>query len=259
VAVLGDRPIVLRVPAAWAPDAPIPAAPPGGGDGGAAQVSVPTRPAAGRPTAVDAGAWPAVAVARRTTGSAASPWPAERPGSTTVARTTGVGAPLLRLLATPADVGEVRALQRVRPGEPLPRPSTPVVPGAEHAADPGRPDGRAWELLVLRQDAPAVTGAGASEPVETGTAGQVGATEQAPAPELGPAEEPAGMQPASASVQTLATPPAPGAPTSGPPASTSPTDIDALVQRLFDPLVRLLKAELRLDRERVGHALDLRY
>ncbi|WP_433522281.1 hypothetical protein ACQPZ2_34720 [Nocardia pseudovaccinii] len=41
------------------------------------------------------------------------------------------------------------------------------------------------------------------------------------------------------------------------PIGTSPTDIDALVARLYDPIVRKLKAELRLDRERAGTALDL--
>ena len=34
---------------------------------------------------------------------------------------------------------------------------------------------------------------------------------------------------------------------------------DDLVRRLYDPLVRRLKAELRLDRERVGRSLDLRH
>jgi hypothetical protein len=39
----------------------------------------------------------------------------------------------------------------------------------------------------------------------------------------------------------------------------APTAVDELVHRLFDPFTRQFKAELRLDRERVGHALDLRY
>lgn len=43
----------------------------------------------------------------------------------------------------------------------------------------------------------------------------------------------------------------------GTPTGTSPTDIDTLVARLYDPIVRKLKAELRLDRERAGTALDL--
>ncbi|WP_281245396.1 hypothetical protein [Geodermatophilus ruber] len=40
---------------------------------------------------------------------------------------------------------------------------------------------------------------------------------------------------------------------------SAPAELDALVRRLHDPLVRQLKAELLLDRERIGHALDLRY
>jgi hypothetical protein len=40
--------------------------------------------------------------------------------------------------------------------------------------------------------------------------------------------------------------------------STSPTDIDTLVGRIYDPIVRRLKAELGLDRERAGRGLDLR-
>jgi hypothetical protein len=54
--------------------------------------------------------------------------------------------------------------------------------------------------------------------------------------------------------------PPPGGPPAGAQAgSTSPTDVDALVRRLYDPMMRRLKAELRLDRERAGHALDLRH
>jgi hypothetical protein len=42
-----------------------------------------------------------------------------------------------------------------------------------------------------------------------------------------------------------------------PAGSTSPTEIDTLVRRLYDPIVRRLKAELQLDRERAGRSLDL--
>jgi hypothetical protein len=53
----------------------------------------------------------------------------------------------------------------------------------------------------------------------------------------------------------------PAAPAAGtaPPPGGAPADLDALVRRLYDPLARRLKAELRLDRERVGRALDLRH
>jgi hypothetical protein len=58
---------------------------------------------------------------------------------------------------------------------------------------------------------------------------------------------------------TTATSPT-GVTTPAPPAgSTSPTEVDTLVRRLYDPIVRRLKAELQLDRERAGHSLDLRH
>jgi hypothetical protein len=54
-----------------------------------------------------------------------------------------------------------------------------------------------------------------------------------------------------------------GATAAGGPAPAVPgaaaADVDALVRRLYDPLARRLRAELRLDRERVGRALDLRH
>jgi hypothetical protein len=52
--------------------------------------------------------------------------------------------------------------------------------------------------------------------------------------------------------------PAAGSASTTPGSSAGVTDVDALVGRLYDPLVRRLKAELRLDRERAGHVLDLR-
>jgi hypothetical protein len=52
-------------------------------------------------------------------------------------------------------------------------------------------------------------------------------------------------------------PAAAGAIPGQPAGSTSPTEIDKLVRRLYDPIVRRLKAELQLDRERAGRSLDL--
>jgi hypothetical protein len=57
---------------------------------------------------------------------------------------------------------------------------------------------------------------------------------------------------APASSAVTAVPGAPG------PGAGGLTDVDALVGKLYDPLVRRLKAELRLERERAGHVLDLR-
>ncbi|WP_433679892.1 hypothetical protein [Nocardia sp. CA-119907] len=62
--------------------------------------------------------------------------------------------------------------------------------------------------------------------------------------------------PSSASTGSISASPTPTHETATP-TGTSPTDIDALVGRLYEPIVRKLKAELRLDRERAGTALDL--
>jgi hypothetical protein len=57
-------------------------------------------------------------------------------------------------------------------------------------------------------------------------------------------------------------PPAGGGAAAGGPAAVAaiaPGDVDALVRKLYDPLARRLRAELRLDRERIGRSLDLRH
>jgi hypothetical protein len=77
------------------------------------------------------------------------------------------------------------------------------------------------------------------------------APETTPAPTASPAE-PVAVQTAAA----VTAAPNPGAPAQG---SGGLTDVDVLVGKLYDPLVRRLKAELRLDRERAGHGLDLRH
>ncbi len=76
------------------------------------------------------------------------------------------------------------------------------------------------------------------------------ATEEAPAPEPAPATAPATESPASAPQQAQA-PAAPGAA-----AGNTPEE---LLAKLFDPLLRRLKTELRLDRERRGSLTDLRH
>jgi hypothetical protein len=80
--------------------------------------------------------------------------------------------------------------------------------------------------------------------------------QRADADEPAATSAPATTEPAAAS--TPAATGAAGAATPGQPAgSTSPTEIDKLVHRLYDPIVRRLKAELQLDRERAGRSLDL--
>jgi hypothetical protein len=66
-------------------------------------------------------------------------------------------------------------------------------------------------------------------------------------------------QPAAATGPATATGAAAGTPPALPMGSSSPTEVDTLVRRLYDPIVRRLKAELQLDRERAGHSLDLRH
>jgi hypothetical protein len=59
-------------------------------------------------------------------------------------------------------------------------------------------------------------------------------------------------------VVQLAEAPAPQAPSTPTPGSTptSTTDIDGLARRLYDPIARRLRAELRVDRERAGTLVD---
>ena len=100
---------------------------------------------------------------------------------------------------------------------------------------------------------------------------QVTVTAMAPAPDASngfvvqrvdaPAAEPPVAEPpapaaAPAAPATAATGAAAGAAAGG---SSSPTEVDALVRKLYDPIVRRIKAELRQDRERAGRALDLRH
>ncbi|MCB5168492.1 hypothetical protein LG634_27175 [Streptomyces bambusae] len=61
----------------------------------------------------------------------------------------------------------------------------------------------------------------------------------------------------TAPVQREPDPPSPPAQAAAPPAPAESTD--ALVRRLIGPLSRLLRAELRLDRERAGVRLDPRH
>ncbi|MGH3910216.1 MAG: hypothetical protein ACRDRM_05235, partial [Pseudonocardiaceae bacterium] len=63
-----------------------------------------------------------------------------------------------------------------------------------------------------------------------------------------PSAAPAGTLPAGA--------PAAGAAAGAAAAASNP---DELVKKLFDPLLRRLKTELRLDRERRGMLTDLRH
>jgi hypothetical protein len=79
-----------------------------------------------------------------------------------------------------------------------------------------------------------------------------------PAPTTPATVDPSAATGAPASTDPAAATGAAGSASPGQPTgSTSPTEIDNLVRRLYDPIVRRLKAELQLDRERAGRSLDL--
>ncbi|MFE7745529.1 hypothetical protein [Nocardia sp. NPDC057455] len=73
-----------------------------------------------------------------------------------------------------------------------------------------------------------------------------------------PADEPPTTSPPASGLTTMQSAlPASAGSAATATAGMSPTDIDGLVDRLYEPIVRKLKAELRLARERAGTALDL--
>jgi hypothetical protein len=76
------------------------------------------------------------------------------------------------------------------------------------------------------------------------------ATEEATAPEPAPASAPA-TEPSASAPQQAQAPAAPG--------GTAGNTPEELLAKLFDPLLRRLKTELRLDRERRGSLTDLRH
>jgi hypothetical protein len=146
-------------------------------------------------------------------------------------------------------------------GDRTPQPtirSTPSTPtGAAGVLDAavmpsaGYPRAPAPAPLATPPAPPPVAVVPAAPVIQTVTAEPpVVQTEQVvPQPDVPPVEEPAAA-PDTAAPTTSATPAvAPG-------AAATP---DELVKKLFDPLLRRLKNELRLDRERRGMLTDLRH
>ncbi|MGW3950404.1 hypothetical protein ACWEKM_05465 [Streptomyces sp. NPDC004752] len=82
-----------------------------------------------------------------------------------------------------------------------------------------------------------------------------------PAPPLPPGlpDPPAPSSPDPVPEASATAPATPGEHTDEPGPGGPPKVDDALVRALFVPLSRLLKAELRLDRERAGHLIDTRH
>ncbi len=124
---------------------------------------------------------------------------------------------------------------------PLSRPS----PGLDQR-EPVQP------VHVVQLAAPAPAEA-QSHPPQLSTELVVQRVESEPAAATEPA---ATTEPATTTGAAMATGPG-GTPPAQPTGPTSPTEVDALVRRLYDPIVRRLKAELQLDRERAGRTLDL--
>ena len=114
-------------------------------------------------------------------------------------------------------------VQAARP-EPAPAPTAP-----SDAPPPSAPAVAPEQVL-----APA---AGADLPVQLDADGDTPMVSRAEAPAAGA--------------------PAPGAPAAG--SAAGGTSPEELVKKLFDPLLRRLKTELRLDRERRGMLTDLRH
>jgi hypothetical protein len=123
--------------------------------------------------------------------------------------------------------------------------------GVEQQVSPIQPA----RFIQFVTTAPAVT----QSPLQPSTELIVQRAEGEPAAATDPvaATEPvAATGPASATGAATGTGPA-GTQPAMPTGSSSPTEVDNLVRRLYEPIVRRLKAELQLDRERAGRSLDL--
>ena len=160
-----------------------------------------------------------------------APWQSGDTSGRSIPAMTGSPRPVsVQTLAEPADSGLPLAAaspERARPGQRV--VSNPVLQLLTTAAGPAADTPQRFDpppLTISRQVA--VT-ASADNPVPTVSR----ATEPAPAP-------PGGV-PSSTGTDAAAGQP------------------DELVKKLFDPLLRRLKAELRLDRERRGSLTDLRH
>ncbi|WP_433725863.1 hypothetical protein ACQP0C_31540 [Nocardia sp. CA-129566] len=217
------------------------------------------QPVAGASTAVGA---PAMAQRLSATNAPASgpctsasrPRPgALEPSHTTrgLQRIIDIGSPTVfsrRTTTTASEAGPFDA-PATAGGPPATLPS--ISPGSMPSAVPEAP---VWSVMQLQRTVHRT----ASTPPLTAAASVQDATTEPPKTTeptvslLPPTAEP----PSNASTGSMSAGSTPTHETATP-TGTSPTDIDALVGRLYEPIVRKLKAELRLDRERAGTALDL--
>ncbi|MGH3828316.1 MAG: hypothetical protein ACRDQX_14290 [Pseudonocardiaceae bacterium] len=125
--------------------------------------------------------------------------------------------------------------------------------------------GAPTQTVQFVQFAPAEPAAVASNPPQLSATVVVQRTADEQLAAAGPpatTDSPAATSPSEASDPTASDPTATGLAAGAAPAqpgSTSPTEVDTLVNRLYDPLVQRIKAELQRDRERAGRSLDLRH
>ncbi|HEY5835588.1 hypothetical protein [Streptomyces sp.] len=180
----------------------------------------------------------------------------------------GAGASVRRFAAAPPP-----AAAPVRPFLPaLGAPAAAVQRYASPPAVPGPVGGTPFPPSLQRYDA---AGSAPSDPGSVAVA--AGIAQRAPdgsvvfaAPAPPPAPAPESAAPPTVQREADATPapePAPApVPATAPPPSPAPAppqghpeNTDELVRRLIAPLSRLLRAELRLDRERAGLRLDSRH
>ncbi|KOU51833.1 hypothetical protein ADK54_08770, partial [Streptomyces sp. WM6378] len=139
-------------------------------------------------------------------------------------------APLKQAAPTAGDTRQVVV--------PLHRPAAPrgmAQPSVQRAAEPTPPP-----VIPVRRSSP--------PPPPTSAPAAQHSVQRQPAP---PVQRNAATQPPPATAPAPAT-----APQSATGANEQAPDIDALARRLVAPLSRLLRAELRGDRERIGRLRD---
>jgi hypothetical protein len=178
-------------------------------------------------------------------------------GGVAPARTLPQAAPPV-LAALPRPAATVGAPAGA--GAPTPRLSPPALPLQRSPAVPGMAAATTTAGWDDRQVGP---------PAPSGPPGAVlaGSQQAGPAPARSGSVQrlPDTAPPASAESPSAAAPPAAGpapvaaaaAAAPAAPSSMSRSDLDLLARELFDPLCYLLRAELRVGRERAGSLLDL--
>ncbi|UOE43837.1 hypothetical protein [Agromyces larvae] len=203
-----------------------------GADLGASAMSIASRTGGTSPGAYAAPR----AVAQRTTApagfAAAGPAAPSGPGaSTTAGASTGPGASTTPGRSGTRALGRPESVQRLIIPAPRPGPARPMPVAAAPAAS-----------ATTTADSALVVDASAS------VQGELEASVSSPVVQRAQATPPTAEASEDAAGETTAAP--------GLPAASDPAAIETLAARLYGPLVRRLKAELLLDRERRGIRID---